>query len=443
MLSLNACAGCLVSVSIPATLLWATFPVPLCIGDEPEFSLRALDNPIDPNEAWVHSGFWSAAKAICNVLRYVFPVSCFATVVCRRSSLRGLCACSDRQLLKTVESVGGGIGGAPGSVGESKAEPLLHGEAPYQLIICGHSLGAGVASLLAVILKVRCVVLALSAAVLVFQTVCGCSSRRPQQWYPNLHCYAYAPPGATMSTQLSDAVSSFITSVVVGKDMVPRLCLSNVHALVEDAVCARVSLAPGRSDSCTCWLMLLCPQISLSTRARVSKATIMRKCFCGPGTASVESVLLPVDTPSPNTPLSGLYAAMIADMRKRRAAHELAVAVEVPVAEDRGSTAGSDVNLDVMTAREVDLQDLALANPVKPNMYRQMVVPGRNVLHLVKQASHKCYVPCLSLCCGSGRVYTAMWSPTTSFQEILVSNLMIKVCCCAARRWPPDPHRMS
>ncbi len=56
-----------------------------------------------------------------------------------------------------------------------------------------------------------------------------------QRRFP-VHCYAFAVPGASMSVPLSDAVSSFITSVVVGKDMVIRLSLRSVHSLLEDAV---------------------------------------------------------------------------------------------------------------------------------------------------------------------------------------------------------------
>jgi hypothetical protein len=39
-----------------------------------------------------------------------------------------------------------------------------------------------------------------------------------------------------MSVQLATAVSSFISSVVVGKDMVPRLSLPAIHALLGDVV---------------------------------------------------------------------------------------------------------------------------------------------------------------------------------------------------------------
>ena len=57
-----------------------------------------------------------------------------------------------------------------------------------------------------------------------------------QAEYPAVKCFAYAPPGATLCRALARAVSSFVTSVVIGKDMVPRLSLPNVHALLGDVV---------------------------------------------------------------------------------------------------------------------------------------------------------------------------------------------------------------
>lgn len=57
-----------------------------------------------------------------------------------------------------------------------------------------------------------------------------------QPMFPTLHCYAYAPPGATMSVPLARAVSSFITSVAVGKDMVPRMTIPSMHRLMQQSV---------------------------------------------------------------------------------------------------------------------------------------------------------------------------------------------------------------
>ncbi|XP_041362272.1 diacylglycerol lipase-beta-like isoform X2 [Gigantopelta aegis] len=73
-----------------------------------------------------------------------------------------------------------------------------------RLVITGHSLGAGTAALLAVLLKPVC---------------------------PNLICFAYSPPGGLMSPSLSHHVQSYVCSVVVGKDLVPRLGMPTMHDL--------------------------------------------------------------------------------------------------------------------------------------------------------------------------------------------------------------------
>ncbi|KAK7506291.1 hypothetical protein BaRGS_00002403, partial [Batillaria attramentaria] len=65
-----------------------------------------------------------------------------------------------------------------------------------QLVIVGHSLGAGVAAILAVLL-------------------------RPQ--YSNLTCFAYSPPGGLMSPSASRYTRDFVCSVIVGEDIIPRL----------------------------------------------------------------------------------------------------------------------------------------------------------------------------------------------------------------------------
>ncbi|XP_005104352.1 diacylglycerol lipase-beta isoform X2 [Aplysia californica] len=72
------------------------------------------------------------------------------------------------------------------------------------LVVTGHSLGAGVAALLAVLLR---------------------------QEYPNLMCFSYSPPGGLMSPKASKYALDFVCSVVVGKDLVPRLGMSTLADL--------------------------------------------------------------------------------------------------------------------------------------------------------------------------------------------------------------------
>ncbi|XP_063077297.1 diacylglycerol lipase-beta [Engraulis encrasicolus] len=73
----------------------------------------------------------------------------------------------------------------------------------YNLVITGHSLGGGAAAILAVLLRSH---------------------------YPTLQCYAFSPP-PLMSKALTDYSKEFVVSVVLGKDLVPRLSLPNMEDL--------------------------------------------------------------------------------------------------------------------------------------------------------------------------------------------------------------------
>uniref|UniRef100_A0AAQ6A0R0 Diacylglycerol lipase-alpha n=1 Tax=Amphiprion ocellaris TaxID=80972 RepID=A0AAQ6A0R0_AMPOC len=79
---------------------------------------------------------------------------------------------------------------------------LNKGTMHYGLVIVGHSLGAGTATILSFLL-------------------------RPQ--YPTLHCYSYSPPGGLLSEDAMEYSKEFVTSVVLGKDLVPRLGLSQLE----------------------------------------------------------------------------------------------------------------------------------------------------------------------------------------------------------------------
>lgn len=74
----------------------------------------------------------------------------------------------------------------------------------YRLVIVGHSLGAGAAALLAIMLR---------------------------QSHPQVRCYAFSPPRGLLSKSLYEYSKSFIVSVVLGDDVIPRLSVTNLEDL--------------------------------------------------------------------------------------------------------------------------------------------------------------------------------------------------------------------
>jgi len=74
----------------------------------------------------------------------------------------------------------------------------------YELVLTGHSLGAGVAALLATMIN--------------------------DEYNIPMHCYAFAPP-CVLSLDLAQKSRSFISSFVLNDDMVPRLSYSSMEDL--------------------------------------------------------------------------------------------------------------------------------------------------------------------------------------------------------------------
>ena len=74
----------------------------------------------------------------------------------------------------------------------------------YGLVVCGHSLGAGCASLLAIML-------------------------RPS--FPSIRCFAYEPPGGLLDEDLATECEDFIVSTVRQDDMIPRVSHQNFDEL--------------------------------------------------------------------------------------------------------------------------------------------------------------------------------------------------------------------
>jgi len=75
-----------------------------------------------------------------------------------------------------------------------------------QIVVTGHSLGAGTAAILTFLLRAK---------------------------YPKLRviCYAYSPPGGLLDAEASKESEKFCMSVVIGDDVIPRTSLHNIAAL--------------------------------------------------------------------------------------------------------------------------------------------------------------------------------------------------------------------
>ncbi len=52
----------------------------------------------------------------------------------------------------------------------------------------------------------------------------------------DLKCWAFSPPGGLVSKSLLGWMEGWCTSVVVGKDAVPRMTVNNLSRLMDDMV---------------------------------------------------------------------------------------------------------------------------------------------------------------------------------------------------------------
>mmetsp|Transcript_12507 Transcript_12507/g.35118 ORF Transcript_12507/g.35118 Transcript_12507/m.35118 type:complete len:295 (-) Transcript_12507:174-1058(-) len=90
--------------------------------------------------------------------------------------------------------------------------PGLDHLASWKVVVTGHSLGAGLAALIA--LKLR------------------------PELEGRLACWAYCPPGPLLCSKLAHGLEDIVTSVIHAKDCVPRMCWRAVMRLQEESMVA-------------------------------------------------------------------------------------------------------------------------------------------------------------------------------------------------------------
>ncbi|CAG0905677.1 unnamed protein product [Darwinula stevensoni] len=94
-----------------------------------------------------------------------------------------------------------------GMKGDEEAGFQGEGQGAYPLVLVGHSLGAGTAVILAILMR---------------------------EEFPDLEAFVYSPPGGLLSLSAAKYTQEFCTSVILGKDVVARIGLSQMEVLRAD-----------------------------------------------------------------------------------------------------------------------------------------------------------------------------------------------------------------
>ena len=105
------------------------------------------------------------------------------------------------------------------------------GSKEYQLILCGHSLGAGAAAILGILLR---------------------------EQYPSLRAYLYSPPGGILSMSAVEYTKKFAIGIILGNDTVPRLGVAQLERLRYHTL---LSLNSAQKSSGRILARALCPSI--------------------------------------------------------------------------------------------------------------------------------------------------------------------------------------
>ncbi|CAH1129425.1 unnamed protein product [Ceutorhynchus assimilis] len=121
---------------------------------------------------------------------------------------------------------------------KARARRPEKGTKDFDVVIVGHSLGAGTASILGILMR---------------------------QTHPTLQCFCYSPPGGLLSAPAVEYTKEFTVSVVIGKDVVPRIGLHQMETLRTDLINAIKRSVDPKWKTITC--SIICCGCSQPTSA--------------------------------------------------------------------------------------------------------------------------------------------------------------------------------
>ncbi|VDN17584.1 unnamed protein product [Gongylonema pulchrum] len=119
----------------------------------------------------------------------------------------------------------------------------------YTIVVCGHSLGAGVATLLTLLLK---------------------------QTFPSIRCYAFCPPGCVISENGLKETEKYVFSVFIGDDIVPRLSFQVYFKLLSETFLENATLCKLKYD------VIKSLALTNSPKYKVLLRGFYRLCFSSP-----------------------------------------------------------------------------------------------------------------------------------------------------------------
>ncbi|XP_053204588.1 diacylglycerol lipase-alpha-like isoform X2 [Panonychus citri] len=244
----------------------------------------------------------------------------------------------------------------------------------YSLVLVGHSLGAGTAAILAILLK---------------------------ETYPDLVCYAFSPPGGLLSLPAVEYTKHFITSVVLGKDVVPRLGLHQMETLRFDLInVIKQSKDPKWK---TIGMGFCCCTLATETETLNSKVTTTSPDGVNNQIKDDGSGFVIKKSVKPSNSLVGVGQDLISHDGKSK--------INTINCDDITSITGGEKELSA----HPDDSSIALT------VHQPLYPPGK-IIHIVRNhpAKEEKFVG------KKDSVYQALWVDNTEYDQIIISPVMIQ-----------------